>query len=247
MNTRFTLAEVIFGSAIVLLLAAIAPLAAEQAAETAKLTACADNLRQIGSAEHAYAADNKSFIAIGVTAFIREGGCVRAATYNGDTSPMLLINKGYLKIENKPAATVAERRERFFRCPEDEVNFSKVVSGWKPPYPTISYQYCWFTTQQGLAKNSYPRKLKPEQDDNYGLRANIDRDDPGWYIFSDLMKATSRKWVMLPDDKAKSNHFEALNCLYLGGHVKSHVITEAHEKHVTQGVNRFTLFYEDVE
>ncbi|MBE6380692.1 MAG: hypothetical protein E7047_07160 [Lentisphaerae bacterium] len=247
MKHNFTLTDVIGACTAALLLAAVIPLVAQQAAENAKLTACADNLRQIGAAEHAYAGDNDSYLAIGVGAFLKEGGMVRAATYNNETPPMLLIRNGYLKIEDKPAATVAQLRERFFRCPEDSVNFSKTLTGWRAPYPNISYQYCWFTTQKGLAQNSYPRKTKPEQSDDYGLRANIDRDDPGWYIFADLMKATSKKWCHPKDGKAKSNHVDALNCLYIGGHVKSHAILPEHEKHVETSMNRFTLFYEDVE
>lgn len=248
MKHNFTLGEAVFALAVTLVLVTVTPLAGNMVLENAKLAACADNLRRIGAAEHAYAADNKSFLAMNEKAFIKEGGVVRAATYSWGTPPMLLIRGGYLKDEAKPAETPAQMRARVFRCPEDSVNFvENPITGWRVPYPTISYQYCWFGDTKGLKRYSYPSKTKDDQADDYGLRANIDRDDPGWYIFADLMNATSRIWAALPAEKAKSNHPDAINCLYLGGHVKSHAVTAEQEKHVASSSNRFCLFFEDVE
>lgn len=243
---NFTLLDLLFTVTVVGALALVAPLAAQQAVENAKLAACADKLRAIGAAEHAYAADNQSELAMNERSFIGEGGTVRCATFSNGTPPMLLIRGGYLKDPARPRETVAAARERWFRCPEDSVNFAaKPVTGWRAPDPVISYVYCWFGTVEGLKRYSYPRKTKPGQPDTYGLRANIERDDPGWYIFADLLRSTSTSLAKRGDD-AKANHPEMLNTLYLGGHVKTHEVTEEQEMQVATSVNRFTLFFEDV-
>ena len=244
---NFTLLDLLFTAITLAALALVAPLAAQQAVENAKLAACADKLRAIGVAEHAYAADNKSELAMNERGFIQKGGTVRCATFSKDTPPMLLIRGGYLKNPDKPKATIAETREHFFRCPEDSVNFvAQPVTGWRAPHPVISYMYCWFGTVDGLKSYSYPHKTKPNQPDNYGLRSNIDRDDPGWYIFADLIRSTSRNMAGRKES-GKANHPGMLNALYLGGHVKTHAVTEAQEKHVATAGNRFTLFFDDVD
>ena len=242
---NFTLLDLAFAVLTVGALALVAPLAAEQAVENAKIAACADKLRAIGAAEHAYAAANKSELAMNERNFIRQGGVVRCATYSNGTPPMLLIRGGYLKNPDKPRESVAEARERCFRCPEDSVNFvAKPVTGWRAPDPVISYMYCWFGTVEGLKRFSYPRKTKAGQPDTYGLRANIDRDDPGWYIFADLIRSTSTS-LAKRGDNGQANHPEMLNTLYLGGHVKTHDVTEEQEMQVATSGNRFTLFFED--
>ena len=243
---NFTLLDLLFTAVAFGAVALVAPLAAQQAAENAKLAACADKLRAIGAAEHAYAADNRSELAMNERNFIKEGGTVRCATYSHGTPPMLLLRGGYLKNPDKPQESVAEARERCFRCPEDSVNFvAQPITGWRTPAPIISYMYCWFGTVEGLKRYSYPQKTKPGQPADYGLRANIDRDDPGWYIFADLIRSTSANMAGRKEN-ARANHPAMLNTLYLGGHVKSHAVTEAQEKHVATAGNRFTIFFEDV-
>ncbi|MBE6370176.1 MAG: hypothetical protein E7056_08475 [Lentisphaerae bacterium] len=243
---NFTLKECIFCAGIIFLLAAVTPIAIGNAVGSAKLTACADNLRRIGAAELGYAEDNKSELAMGEANFIKGGGAVRAATYSKGTPPIMLINLKYLKSDN-PSENLIAKRERFFRCPEDEVNFVKTpIYGWGKPVPAISYLYCWFSTQQGLKSHSYPCKTKPEQDDDYGLRSNIDRDEPGRFIFSDLVKTLSYRWANVPKEKARSNHNDQFNVLYLGGHVAVKKITPKQEEWIADGTNRFAHLADDV-
>ena len=73
---NFTLLDLLFTALVVGALALVAPLAAQQAVENAKLAACADKLRAIGAAEHAYAAANKSELAMNERNFIQQGGVV---------------------------------------------------------------------------------------------------------------------------------------------------------------------------
>ncbi|MBE6381373.1 MAG: hypothetical protein E7047_10645 [Lentisphaerae bacterium] len=244
---NFTLKDAVFSALALTLLAVTVPLAATNARENAKLTQCTNKLRMIGAAELTYAADNKSELAMGENNFIKGGGAVRAATYSMGTPPMMLINKKYLQ-SSKPNAAPADVREEFFRCPEDDVNFVKTpITGWGKPVPAISYLYCWFSTQQGLKSHSYPCKTKPDQDDDYGLRSNIDRDDPDRFIFADLIRATSYRWANVPKDKARSNHGDQYNVLFIGGHVSTKSINEKQEAWVMDGTNRFARLADDVQ
>ena len=160
---------------------------------------------------------------------------------------MMLIKQKYLKSDNA-SEPIADLRERFFRCPEDEVSFVKTpVTGWGKPTPAISYLYCWFSTQRGLKEHSYPCKTKPDQDDDYGLRSNIDRDDPDRFIFADLIKTTSARWANVPKAKARANHPGQFNVLFIGGHVSTKNITDAQEAWVADGTNRFARLADDVQ
>lgn len=245
---RITLTEALLCGAVASAVALTAPFAAAQALDRAKVTACADKLRRIGAAETAYAGDNKGYLAMGEKNFLREGGMARCGTFSMGMPPMLLLKTGYLKDAEKPAETIAAARERCFRCPEDEVNFvASPITGWSRPLPNISYVFCWFDTQKALKAYSYPHKTKPDQPDTFGLRANIDRDDPGRYIFADLIHATSERMAMVPKDKAKANHEGLFNSLYLGGYVGTKEITPAQEKFVQGGVNRFANLADEAD
>ena len=247
--SNFTLKEAIFCSVVLLLLAITAPLAVGNAMNDAKLTACADKLRQVGAAQLSYAEDNKSFLPMNEKNFIKGGGMARAATYSMGMPPMVLIQKGYFKKGAADGEKIVDTRERMFRCPADDVNFVRTpYLGWSNPVqPAISYFYCWFGTQKGAASYSFPHKTKPDQDENFGLRANVERDDPGRFIYADLIRAISINMLRKKPEEAKANHNGMCNILYLGGHVQSKAVPQATEKFVLGGSNRFAHFADDVD
>ena len=191
--SNFTLKEAFICAGALLLIAITAPLAIGNATNDAKLAACADKLRQVGAAQLSYADNNKSFLPMNEKNFIKGGGMARAATYSNGMPPMVLIQKGYFKKGAADGEKVVDTRERIFHCPADDVNFVRApYLGWhNPVQPGISYFYCWFSTQKGLKSYSFPHKTKPEQDDSFGLRANVERDDPGRFIYADLIRATN--------------------------------------------------------
>lgn len=243
---NFTLKEAILCTVCLAALILTAPLAVGNARNNAKLIGCVNKLRMIGAAELTYAADNKSELAMGEKNYIRDGGAARAATYSMGTPPMMLIRHKYLKTDN-PADSIAVKRERFFHCPEDEVNFvNSPITGWGKPVPAISYLYCWFATQKCLRSHSFPCKTRDDQDDNYGLRSNVDRDDPERFIFADLVKNTSRAWSGQPKEKARANHNGCFNTLYIGGHVSTKNINAKQEEWLLGGSHRFALLADNV-
>ena len=181
--------------------------------------------------------------------FIKGGGMARAATFSMGMPPMVLIQKGYFKKGAADGEKIVDTRERMFRCPADDVNFVRTpYLGWSNPVqPAISYFYCWFGTQKGAASYSFPHKTKPDQDENFGLRANVERDDPGRFIYADLIRAISINMLRKKPEEAKANHNGMCNILYLGGHVQSKAVPQATEKFVLGGSNRFAHFADDVD
>ena len=95
--SNFTLKEAFICAGALLLIAITAPLAIGNATNDAKLSACADKLRQVGAAQLSYAENNKSFLPMNEKNFIKGGGMARAATYSTAMPPMVLIMQGYFK------------------------------------------------------------------------------------------------------------------------------------------------------
>jgi len=247
--SNFTLKEAFICAGALLLIAITAPLAIGNATNDAKLSACADKLRQVGAAQLSYAENNKSFLPMNEKNFIKGGGMARAATYSTGMPPMVLIMQGYFKKGAADGEKVVDTRERIFHCPADDVNFVRTpYLGWSNPVPPgISYFFCWFSTQKGLRSYSFPYKTKPDQDENFGLRANVERDDPGRFIYADLIRATSSSLLQKKPEAARANHNGMCNILYLGGHVQSKAVPQATEKFVAGGSNRFANFADDVD
>jgi len=159
MKRSFTLIELLVVIAIIGILAGLSAPALSAARESARNTACMNQLSQIGKATVMYHKNNAGYIPGGA-----DSDAAGSLTYKGSTDPAYRLMKGgYLTGERK---TIDEKdADLYFRCPSDiNEHFEKNKS------TQISYN--WFVSYEGKT--------------GMDKRAVVGRDNPNSAIWSDI-------------------------------------------------------------
>ena len=209
MKKQFTLIELLVVIAIIAILAAMLLPALSAARERARSANCISKLKQIGLATIMYAGDNKDFIPC--RGLDNEPSCGRSENFREEANDYerpinKLVLGGYFGNQvkdNKPTVKVCEP---YFKCPSDSTMF-----GYN--------QESNFYLSSYIAL--YHNKLQADNDvmDN-GKRQIVGRDNPGLVIYHDWLTGQAVQFVT----GATSNHPNAVNILFLGGHVAGQTV-----------------------
>ncbi|MPM70193.1 hypothetical protein SDC9_117146 [bioreactor metagenome] len=210
MQKRFTLIELLVVIAIIAILAAMLLPALSAARERARQANCVNRLKQIGLAAFMYGSSNQDtlpYCPLTATAIMWTNIVANKtqSSSGGVCPPDKLIYSGSF-AEGTPTlpAEIQAMYDRYFHCPSD-VTMYGTVSG---AYFSTSYGYVLYdrstlaTGQSGKSADRTGRNV-------------IGRDDPGHYIWGDLVAPAGASFLTTHP----AAHVDRYNALYLGGHV----------------------------
>ena len=240
MKKHFTLIELLVVIAIIAILAAMLLPALSAARERARMASCVSKLKQIGLAEMLYADSNKDWIAHMAENTPGDGtdsgaGCMFA---NDRVPPYKLARTGVLS-EVGTAGVASDKllqyKLRNFQCPSDATNCTNTVGSWSSP---SSYVWHRLPRTADTYSKQYASVGKTKPDDAATRRSLVGRDNPGAVIWIEHNIATSKSYT--PSlAKGVSNHPNALNAVYLGGHVKSTNINSTQQNYAIYNIAAF--------
>ncbi len=217
-KTAFTLIELLVVIAIIAILAAMLLPALSAARERARSASCISKLKQIGLADLMYADMNQSSVPIGWGG----GSGSTLCDYADRISPQsvswpnipqgLLLAGGYLNTGDLYDGTVdAEVLAKYYRCPSDSSYYGS-ASSYGGDWKRVSYIAIHFCRAIGKTRGWNPQDVNG----NKVYTEIVGLDDPGTLSYYDMTPGFSGlKTVVI--------HPNAVNTLYLGGHVTSHV------------------------
>ena len=160
MKKSFTLIELLVVIAIIGILAGLTLPALSAARESARNTACMNNLSQIGKATMTYHTNNNGYIPGGVNS-----DAAGSRTYKAATDPAYRLMRGAYMTGSR--VTIDEKdAEKYFKCP------SNINEQFDAANNAISYNWFVCYDKDGIA--------------NMDRRAIIGRDDPNLVIWSDI-------------------------------------------------------------
>jgi prepilin-type processing-associated H-X9-DG protein len=145
--------------------------------------------------------------------------------------PQGLIMKGkYLGGSEADLASVpVQSVEKYFRCPSDSVFYGKAHTygnGWLQ----VSYFAAHF--QANGAVYWYPQK----KDNSLALCEIVGRDDPGTISYIDTLSTVAGENI----------HPNAVNVVYLGGHVKTQIV-DAKKQNTIGGIQNAAEEFNEFE
>ena len=241
MKKQFTLIELLVVIAIIAILAAMLLPALSAARERARNANCVSKLKQIGLAAFMYSGDNKDYMPINI-ADSSKGYIYSMGTYMQSPQPAnpvqptnrlipYLGETGTLDTEAK----TSQANQRYFVCPSDSTNCTNTVGSWSSP---SSYVWHRLPRPNDSYSKQYTAVGKTKPTDAETMRSLIGRDNPGVVIWIEHNIATSKSYT--PSlAKGVSNHPNALNAVYLGGHVKSTNINSTQQNYAIYNIAAF--------
>ena len=208
MKKQFTLIELLVVIAIIAILAAMLLPALSAARERARSANCISKLKQIGLATIMYAGDNKDFIPC--RGLDNEPSCGRSENFRDEANDYerpgnKLVMGGYFGSAPSDGRVTQQIGERYFKCPSDSSMFGPQSDN----YYFMSYVALYHNKAQ--AANDVMKK---------GKRQIVGRDNPGLIIYNDWTTGLAN----LLKSGATSCHPNAVNMLFLGGHVEGKTI-----------------------
>ena len=160
MKRSFTLIELLVVIAIIGILAGLSVPALSAARESARNTACMNQLSQIGKATLMYHKNNNGFIPGGVNS-----DAAGSRTYKAANTPAYRLMRGAYLTGSRE--TIDEKSaEKYFKCPSDYNDQFKAAED------AISYN--WFVAYEDVS--------------GMDKRAMVGRDDPDRVIWSDIVQ-----------------------------------------------------------
>ena len=227
----FTLIELLVVIAIIAILAAMLLPALSAARESARASKCINNLKQLGISTFTYAGDNDDYQVAYTTTY---GGVTDIPmlyhAYNDGSNGCFwkYYSLGYLGNEYFGYATAYDSKmraifERYYKCPSDSTYFKA-----RGTQGQTYFSYCWVN---GVG-NKYASKGMG--DSKTLSRCRVGVDDPGAMIMIDVAPAfcdTICKTISGLTANYPTAHNKSVNVLYLGGHVKVHVVDNTIRTH----------------